>query len=96
MLLLMGPASSVEAIMDTRFSKIESEDYVRAKITFKSGREARCTASVNSGFLGSVFQIQGTEGTATLSGDISTSDPARGPKAIAALDAARWKSVPSR
>lgn len=69
---LMGPAASVQAVMDTRFTGIESEDYVEALIRFRNGTSARCIASVNSGHLGGGLTVRGGQGAGDLNGGLQT------------------------
>ena len=87
LLLAMGRPVSVIADMDTRYTRIESEDYVEARIRFESGRVASCFASVNSGYLGGGFEIQGSRGTVGLPGGLTT-DTGSVSKALRALDRA--------
>jgi predicted dehydrogenase len=94
LLLVMGRPLSVKATMDTRYTKIESEDYVEATIRFENEATARCVASVNSGRVGGGFAIQGSEGTVGLPWNFTIKDPSLIPKAIAALDKAMPDSRP--
>ena len=86
LLLVMGDALSVRAETDTRYTGIESEDYVDATIVFSGGRTARCTAAVNSGRLGGRFVIQGSEGQVSSPRTLVLNDPTRLPEAISAVD----------
>lgn len=88
LILLMGKPVSVEAVADTRFTTIESEDYVQATIQFEGGRVARCVASVNSGYLGGGLVLKGSKGQASMAGDIEMPEARDADKARAALDAA--------
>jgi predicted dehydrogenase len=88
LLLVMGCPLSVSATMDTRYTTIESEDYVEATIRFEGGATARCVASVNSGRLRGDFTIQGSSGTVGLPWNFTTKDPSRMPKALKELDRA--------
>jgi predicted dehydrogenase len=88
LLLVMGRPLSVTATMDTRYTTIESEDYVDVAIQFENGRYARCVASVNSGRGGGSFTIQGSEGTLGLPWNFTVKVPGLIPKAIAAVDKA--------
>jgi perosamine synthetase len=63
---LIGMPQSVVAIADTRFSKIESEDYVEASLRYADGKEVRCVASVNSGTNGGSLSVNGELGFAGL------------------------------
>jgi predicted dehydrogenase len=88
LLLVMGRPISVMATMDTRYTTIESEDYVEATLRFEGGGTARCVASVNSGRQGGGFTIQGSEGTAGLPWNLTMKDPHRIPAAMRELDMA--------
>src|SRR5579864_3124156 len=88
LLLVMGRPSSVAASMDTRYTEIESEDYVEATFRFESGATARCVASVNSGRTSGGFTVRGSNGTVSLPWHINFTDPTLLPKALAALDKA--------
>jgi predicted dehydrogenase len=85
---VMGRPLSVSATMDTRYTGIESEDYVEATIRFAGATAARCVASVNSGRLGGGFTVQGTSGTVGLPWNFATKDPSWVTKAIKELDRA--------
>ena len=67
---LFGRPTRVEAFMDTRFTEIESEDVFEASIAFSNGGVAVCRGSVNSGNTRGCFDVQGTLGTAGLSGTL--------------------------
>jgi predicted dehydrogenase len=86
LLLAMGRPLSVTATMDTRYTKIESEDCVEATIRFENGGTARCVASVNSGRVGGGFTVQGSQGMVSLPWSLTIKDSDLIPKAIAALD----------
>ena len=88
LLLVMGRPLSVTATMDTRYTKIESEDYVEAVIRFENERTARCIASVNSGRVGGGFNIQGSNGTVGLPWKLTIRDPSLISKAIVELNKA--------
>ncbi len=88
LLLVMGPARSVSARMDTRYSGIESEDYVEAEVRFSDGRVARCVVSVNSGRLGGRVELLGANGALGLPWKFAPEDPVGGRKTLARLDAA--------
>jgi len=88
LLLLMGRPLSVTASMDTRYTEIESEDYVEATFRFENGATARCVASVNSGRSGGGFTVRGSHGTVSLPLRINVKDSSLIPKALAALDKA--------
>jgi predicted dehydrogenase len=87
MLLAMGEPHSVTAQMDTRYTQIESEDWIEANVDFGNGRTAYCAASVNSGQMRGGLTVKGTLGSITPAG-ITCADPARAAKANAAADAA--------
>lgn len=74
---VMGMPQSVSAIADTRFTGIESEDYLEARLTYADGRIVDCVGSVNSGTQGGGFLVEGSGGSATLAGDLDLFDPAR-------------------
>ena len=86
LLLVMGRPVSVTANMDTRYTTIESEDYVEAMVRFENEATAHCVASVNSGRVGGGFTVQGSDGTVGLPWNFTFKDPSLIPKAIAALD----------
>jgi predicted dehydrogenase len=88
LLLVMGRPLSVTASMDTRYTTIESEDYVETMIRFENEATAHCVASVNSGRVGGGFIIQGSNGSIGLPWNFTIKDPSLIPKAIAALDKA--------
>jgi dTDP-4-amino-4,6-dideoxygalactose transaminase/predicted dehydrogenase len=92
--LMMGHPTSVEAVMDTRYTGIESEDYVEATFKFAHGRTAHCRASVNSGYLGGGFVIQGSEGAVSLSGHFITKDQSKLAKALREVDRALPETCP--
>lgn len=87
MLLAMGEPRSVTARMDTRYTDIESEDWIEAEVAFDGGRTARCAASVNSGQMSGGMVIKGTLGSVSMNGP-ALDDPARQARALAAVDAA--------
>ena len=82
LLLIMGRANSVSALVDTRFTGIESEDYVEAMIGFGGGVTARCVASVNSGHSSCGFLLNGTSGKASLPWTLSLGEPRRLARAL--------------
>lgn len=88
LILLMGKPVSVEAVADTRFTTIESEDYVQATIRFEGGGVARCVASVNSGYLGGGLVLKGSKASANMAGDVMGGPSGHAQQAQAALDAA--------
>jgi predicted dehydrogenase len=88
LLLVMGRPQSVTATMDTRYTGIESEDYVEATIRFAREATARCVASVNSGRLCGGFTIRGSSGTVGLPWNFTTKDPSHISRAIKELDRA--------
>lgn len=87
MLLAMGQPRAVTAEMDTRYTQIESEDWIEANVDFGNGRSAYCAASVNSGQMRGGLTIKGSLGTITPAA-IACTDPSRTAKANAAADAA--------
>lgn len=95
--LLMGKPISIKAAMDRRFSEIESEDYLEARIQFEGGRTARCCASVNSGHLGGEFRVAGTDGQLAWPFRMTTTDSKRAVRALGAVNrAVPMPSVSSR
>ena len=88
LLLVMGRPLSVKATMDTRYTNIESEDYVEVTIRFENEGTARCIASVNSGRVGGGFTIRGSNGTVGLPWNLTIKDPNLISKAIAEVDKA--------
>jgi predicted dehydrogenase len=88
LLLIMGRPSSVAARMDTRYTAIESEDYVDAILHFESGATARCIASVNSGRNSSCFKIRGSDGSIALPRSLEVNDPKRFRSALDAVNRA--------
>jgi predicted dehydrogenase len=95
LLLVMGRPESVNAVMNTCYSTIESEDYVEATFRFGGGKSARCVASVNSGQLGGRFAIQGTRGTIGLPWNFVTENPSQSAKALKDVDRALPETRPS-
>jgi dTDP-4-amino-4,6-dideoxygalactose transaminase/predicted dehydrogenase len=82
LLLVIGRATSVSALVDTRFADIDSEDYVEATIGFGGGFTARCIASVNSGYSGYGFLINGARGNVSLPWALSLDHPTRFARAL--------------
>src|SRR5262245_22016269 len=62
MLLAMGNATSVSAELDTRFTRIESEDWIKAVVQFDESRTTKCAGSVNSGHVRGGLTVEGTLG----------------------------------
>ncbi|MEO8114126.1 MAG: Gfo/Idh/MocA family oxidoreductase [Phenylobacterium sp.] len=87
MLLAMGEPRAVTAHMDTRYTAIESEDWIEAVVRFDGARIARCAASVNSGQMRGEFTIKGNLGSVSP-GRLTLNDPAREARALRAVDAA--------
>lgn len=85
---LLGKPVRVSAYMDTRFTSIESEDYLEATIEFENGGAARCVASVNSGYLGGGLTIEGEGGRANNTGRFLSDNPSRAEQATLAADRA--------
>ena len=94
LLAIMGPPKSIRAQMDTRFTAIESEDWIDSTIRFESGSAARCIASVNSGRSDGAFVVSGSLGSIDLSGQIKMNDPARVADATDAVNRALPDTVP--
>jgi perosamine synthetase len=86
--LIMGHAISVKAEMDTRFSDIESEDFVEATIQFADARSARCVAAINSGYLGGGIEFQGLYGSVGVPEGLLLDDPQRQRQAVRVVDEA--------
>jgi predicted dehydrogenase len=101
MLQAMGEPRSVTADMDTRYTAIESEDWIEAVVHFDGGRTARCAGSVNSGQMRGGLTIKGSLGSVSP-GRLALNDPSRHGRALSALNAAlpdTWPasmSLPSR
>ena len=94
MLLAMGQPRAVTAEMDTRYTQIESEDWIEANVDFGNGRTAYCAASVNSGQMRGGLAIKGSLGSITPAA-ITCTDPSRTAKANAAADAALPHTKPA-
>ena len=94
LLAVMGRPVSVSAQMDTRYSRIESEDYAEVTVRFANGTAARCVASVNSGKLGGQFTIQGTAGAIGLPWTLVLQEPGRAAAAVKAVDEALPETRP--
>ncbi len=88
LLLAIGRPVSVSATMDTRYTAVESEDYVEVTIRFAGEATARCVASVNSGHLHGGFTVQGSSGTVRLPWNFTTKDPSQMSEATRKLDRA--------
>jgi predicted dehydrogenase len=88
LLQVMGKPVSVRADIDTRFSGIQSEDFVDATARFRNGAVARVTASVNAGFPASAFTITGTQGSLSWPWRADFADPGHAARAAKAADAA--------
>jgi len=94
LLLMIGRPLSVSAMMDTRYTGIESEDHVEATIRFAGEATARCIASVNSGLLGGSFTIQGRSGSLGLPWNFTTNDPGQMSRAVKEVDKALPDTCP--
>ena len=68
LLLAMGRPVSVSAQMDTRYTQIESEDYIEAIIRFASGATARCVGSVNPDSSAASSPCAGAKGASVCPG----------------------------
>jgi predicted dehydrogenase len=88
LLLVMGRFSSVTAKMCTRYTDLESEDYLEASLKFERGATARCVASVNSGRIGGGFKIRGSKGSVGLPWGLELNDSTVVQRALAAVDEA--------
>lgn len=88
LLQAIGRPLSVSAEMDTRYTNIESEDYVDATFQLAGGGTARCVASVNSGRFGGGITIHGSQGTVALPWKFTVKNPSRLSQALAELDRA--------
>jgi len=101
LLLAMGQPRSVSAQMDTRYTSIESEDWIEGVIQFDKDRTARFAASVNSGQMRGSFVVKGSLGSISP-GKLTLGDPGREARALAAVNSAlpdtkpASKSLPSR
>lgn len=85
LLLAMGRPARVTARADTRYTSLESEDYVDATFQFPGGRSARCIASVNSGSRTGSFALNGAKGSIRIPWAFKTSDPAHQAEAMREL-----------
>jgi predicted dehydrogenase len=94
MLAAMGEPRTVTAEMDTRFTNIESEDWIEIAVQFDKGRSARCAASVNSGQMRGGMTITGSLGIISP-GKLTLNDPARAAQALAAVNAALPDTKPA-
>jgi predicted dehydrogenase len=94
LLLVMGRPISVSAEMDTRFTTIESEDWIEVELRFENNRKAMCTASVNSGVMRGGFTIKGSRGTA-WPGGMALEDPGRQARALEAVNQALPDTAPT-
>jgi predicted dehydrogenase len=94
MLLAMGLPISVNATMDTRFTRIESEDWIEALVQFGDGRTAHCVGSVNSGHMRGGLTIEGSLGSVSPS-KILLHDAKHEVTAVAAVNAALPDTVPA-
>ncbi len=88
LMLALGNPVSVTAQMDTRFTEIESEDFLDATIRFEAGATARCIASVNSGRQDGRFRIEGSDGAVELPWKFETKNPSNLNQATDALNRA--------
>jgi predicted dehydrogenase len=77
LLQIFGEPESVTAIADTRYTKIESEDYLDATVRFAGGARTRMVASVNSGRFSGRLLIRGEHGVAALPWELSGMTAAR-------------------
>jgi predicted dehydrogenase len=93
---LFGKPLSVQATMDTTFTKIESEDAFEASVTFSNGRSALCRGSVNSSKLDGCFEIQGSLGIAGLSGKLKLNTPDEEWRAIRDLNRSLPRTKPPK
>ncbi|HEY0283339.1 MAG TPA: Gfo/Idh/MocA family oxidoreductase [Rhizomicrobium sp.] len=94
LLLATGQPRSVNAQMDTRYTSIESEDWIEGKLLFDNGRSARFAASVNSGQMRGGFVVKGSLGTISP-GRLTLGDAGREAKALAAVNAALPDTKPA-
>lgn len=86
--LVMGPPISASAEMDTRFSDLESEDFVQAAVRFSGNRTVRCVGAVNCGYLGGGIEFRGPHGSVGIPEGLILDDPARQRRAIQAVNSA--------
>jgi predicted dehydrogenase len=93
MLQVMGAPRSVTADMETRYTAIESEDWIEALVRFNDGCTARCAASVNSGEMRGRLTIKGSLGSVSPN-QLEFNDPARREAAIKAVDGALPETRP--
>jgi predicted dehydrogenase len=94
MLQTMGEPCSVMAEMDTRYTLIESEDWIEAIVRFEAGRTARIAGSVNSGHLRGGLTIKGTLGNISPS-QLDLRSPSTLDRALKAVNAALPDTKPA-
>jgi predicted dehydrogenase len=94
LLLALGQPHSVSAKMDTRFTPIESEDWIDGTIQFDKGVKARFAASVNSGQMRGKLVINGSLGSISP-GKLTLNDPNCEASAIAAVNRALPDTKPA-
>lgn len=95
LLSVMGMPKSVNAQMDTRFTEIESEDWIEVDMQYDNGVAARCCASVNSGRQDGCFEIVGEHASAELPLNVKSSDNTRRRAILTALYSALPDSRPT-
>ena len=83
-----GKPTAVNAVMDTRYTTIESEDHAELQLTLANGAHARVVATVDSPRRGGGITIRGSKGEVGLPWRFAPKDPADQVKALAALDRA--------
>ena len=93
LLQALGEPRSVTAAMDTRYTRIEAEDWIDAEVMFGAGRTARCIGSVNSGQMRGGMTIKGSLGTISP-GRLALDNSAHEAQAISAVNVALPDTTP--
>ncbi len=81
---LLGMPKSVKAQMDTRYTGIESEDWIEAQLVYDHAT-IQCTASVNSGRQDGCFELWGQEGKAQFPFKLQLDGSSNQPAILAAM-----------
>ena len=93
LLLAMGRPNMVSSRMDTRYTDIQSEDWVEGEVIFEGARKAHFSASVNSGQMRGGFIIRGSLGSVTPEG-LELDDQASQVRALTAVYSAMPETRP--
>jgi predicted dehydrogenase len=84
LICLLGLPLSIKAQMDTRYTSIESEDWIDAQLIYDQGT-VQCTASVNSGRQDGCFELWGEQGKAQFPFQLQLSNNTTSAAVLAAL-----------